>query len=102
MINFLRKFENIFEFYKSTLAITIALSLLGFVFGGFETFKIIFVLLGFWISVLFKEVNSKNEYLFYYSNGISKLKLLGFSFLMNVIYSFFFIYIFNQIRYFYD
>lgn len=102
MIIFCKKLENVFEFYKSTLAITIALSLLGFVFGGFETFKIILILLGFWISILVKEVNSKNEYLFYHGNGISKLKLLIFSFLMNVVFSILLVFIFNQIRFFYD
>lgn len=102
MTDFLRKFENVFEFYKSTLTITIALSFLGFVFGGLEAFKIIFILLGFWISILVKEVNAKNEYLFYYSNGIPKFKLLIFSFLMNVFFSIFFICIFNRIWHFYD
>lgn len=101
MDGFFRTSVNIFEFYKSTFLITLSVSLLGLVFGGFEIFKIILVVFGFWISILMKEVNSKKEYLFYYNNGISKLKLLIISFLMNVVFSLLIIWIFNQIIYLY-
>jgi len=101
MDNFFRKQVNIFEFYKSTLVITLSVSLLGWVLGGFESFKIIVVILGFWISILMKEVNSKNEYLFYYNNGISKFKLLISSFFMNVVFSILLIWIVNLIKHLY-
>ena len=101
MDGFFRTSANIFEFYKSTFLITLSVSLLGLVFGGFEIFKIILVVFGFWISILIKEVNSKKEYLFYYNNRISKLKLLIISFLMNVVFSVLIIWIFNQIMYLY-
>lgn len=101
MDNFFKKSTNIFEFYKSTLIITLSVSLLGLVFGGFEIFKITLVVFGFWISVLIKEVNTKKEYLFYYNNGISKSKLLIISFFMNIVFSILFIWIINQIRYLY-
>ncbi|HEX9152138.1 MAG TPA: hypothetical protein VF842_08650 [Flavobacterium sp.] len=89
------KISNIFEFYKSTLTITLSISVLAWVLAGFETFKCVLVVFGFLISILVKEVNAKNEYLFYYNNGISKIKLLTFSFLMNFVFSIFFIVIIN-------
>jgi hypothetical protein len=74
-----------------------SISVLAWVFGGFETFKFVLIIFGFFISILIKEVNYKNEYLFYYNNGISKLKLLTFSFLMNIIFSMLFILVINVI-----
>jgi hypothetical protein len=82
-----RKLANLFEFYKSTLIITISISVLAGLFGGFETFKSVLVIFGFFISILIKEVNSKNEYLFYYNNGISKLQLIIYGYLMNFVFS---------------
>jgi hypothetical protein len=93
----IRKLANIFAFYKSTLIITISISVLAGVFGGFETFKYVLVIFGFFISILIKEVNSKNEYLFYYNNGISKLQLLIYAYLMNFIFSIVLILVINLI-----
>ncbi len=78
-----RKFNTIFEFYKSTIAINFAVSILGFLFGGFNGFILMIMSFGFILSVLFKEIYRKNDYLFYFNNGISKIQLLGFSFFMN-------------------
>lgn len=83
----IRKLANIFEFYKSTFAITISISVLAGVFGGFETFKLVFIVFGYFISVLIKEVNAINEYLFYCNNGISKLQLIVYGYLMNFVFS---------------
>ena len=102
MDDFLRTSANIFEFYKSTLVIAVAVSVFGSLFGGFEMFKVMLIFFGFWISILMKEVNAKNEYLFYYNNGISKLKLLVLSFIMNIVFSILFIFIYNLIRNWYD
>ncbi|TRX02258.1 hypothetical protein [Flavobacterium gawalongense] len=77
------------------MTIALSISALSWVFGGFETFKYVLIVFGFFISILIKEVNSKNEYLFYYNNGISKLKLLTFSFLMNIVFSMLFILVIN-------
>lgn len=63
------------------------MSTLAWVFGGFETFKYTFIIFGFFISLLIKEVNTKNEYLFYYNNGISKIQLFVYGFLMNFVFS---------------
>lgn len=83
----IRKLTNIFEFYKSTLIITISISVLAGVFGGFETFKLVFVVFGYFISILIKEVNALNEYLFYCNNGISKIQLIIYGYLMNFVFS---------------
>ncbi|MDP3680796.1 MAG: hypothetical protein Q8R22_08175 [Flavobacterium sp.] len=64
-----------------------SISVLAWVFGGFETFKYMLIIFGFFISILIKEVNAKNEYLFYYNNGISKMQLFVYGFLMNFVFS---------------
>nr|WP_315231202.1 hypothetical protein [uncultured Flavobacterium sp.] len=64
-----------------------SISGLAWVFGGFETFKYVLIIFGFFISILIKEVNAKNEYLFYYNNGISKMQLFVYGFLMNFVFS---------------
>ncbi|MFV8365371.1 hypothetical protein [Flavobacterium sp. XS1P27] len=69
------------------MTINVSISALSWVFGGFETFKYVLVIFGFFISLLIKEVNAKNEYLFYYNNGISKMQLFVYGFLMNFIFS---------------
>jgi hypothetical protein len=92
-----RKFANIFVYFKSTLTITISISVLALIFGGFETFKYVLILFGFFISVIIKEVSAKNEYLFYYNNGISKLILIIVGFLMNFIFSLLLILVLNVI-----
>ncbi|MBA4318647.1 MAG: hypothetical protein C0412_09620 [Flavobacterium sp.] len=93
----IRKLANIFAFYKSTLIITISISVLAGIFGGFGTFKYVLVIFGFFISVLIKEINSKNEYLFYCNNGISKLQLIIYGFLMNFVFSIALILVINLI-----
>jgi hypothetical protein len=65
----------------------VSISALAWIFGGFETFKYVLVVFGFFISLLIKEVNAKNEYLFYYNNGISKIQLFAYGFLMNFVFS---------------
>jgi hypothetical protein len=65
----------------------VSISVLAWVFGGFETFKYMLIIFGFFISILIKEVNAKNEYLFYYNNGISKMQLFVYGFLMNFVFS---------------
>ena len=64
-----------------------SISGLAWVFGGFETFKYVLIIFGFFISILIKEVNAKNEYLFYYNNGISKMHLFVYGFLLNFVFS---------------
>lgn len=79
----MRKLLNVFDFFKTTLLINFAVSICSIVFGGFDVFYIAFVSFGFLLSILFKEVYRKNDYLFYTNNGVSKFKLLIFSYLLN-------------------
>lgn len=67
--------------------INLALSTVAWIFGGFETFKYVLIIFGFCVTILIKEVNAKNEYLFYYNNGISKVHLVLYAFIMNFIFS---------------
>jgi hypothetical protein len=64
-----------------------SISALAWVFGGFETFKYVLIFFGFFIGLLIKEVNAKNEYLFYCNNGISKMQLFVYGFLLNFVFS---------------
>ncbi len=92
-----RKINNVFEFYKSTIAINFAVSVLGFFFGGFSTFFVSILFFGFISSIFFKEAYRKNDYIFYFNNGISKKQLLFYSFLMNLIISSFLILIIKSL-----
>ncbi len=84
-------------FYKSTLVINFAFSIIGFLFGGFNYLNIFVLSFGFVLSILFKEIYRKNEFLFYFNNGISKTRLIGLSFIFNTIFLGFLILIINLI-----
>jgi hypothetical protein len=71
----LKKANNIFEFFKSTLVINLAVCVVPILFLGLFAFKYTFLTVGFAASIAVKEFNSKNEYLFYYNNAISKTEL---------------------------
>lgn len=93
-----KKWSNAFEFFKSTLVVNFAVSFFVFLFGGSIAFKYSVLSFGFILSLLFKEVNSKNEYVFYFNNQISKIQLLvyswGFTFIFLAVCSF----VFNLIK----
>lgn len=78
-----RKLHNIFVFYKSTLAINLAISLVCFLFGGFLEFILTFMSFGFAVSIAMQEVRKKEEYWFYFNNGLSKVQLWIFSLFLN-------------------
>ncbi|MCG2610228.1 hypothetical protein LZZ90_01760 [Flavobacterium sp. SM15] len=79
----IRKLLNIAAFYSTTLTVNVLLSLTGFLFGGFSESILMFVSFGFITSLAIKEVKSKEEYLFYFNNGLSRLALWGSSLLIN-------------------
>jgi hypothetical protein len=93
----LQKANNIYEFFKSTLVINLAICLVLVPFFGLFVFKYTFLTIGFATSLAVKELNSKNEYLFYYNNAISKRELwlyawgCTFTFLVILIFIFNFI-----------
>ncbi|REG99157.1 hypothetical protein C8P67_105331 [Flavobacterium aquicola] len=70
-----KKWLNLFEFFKSTIAINLSASFFVFLFGGLIAFNYSVLSFGFGLSLLFKEVNSKNEYVFYFNNQISRIQL---------------------------
>lgn len=75
------------------------ISILPFLIGGIDTFVFVFLTVGFFISILLKEINSKNEYLFYYNNRISKLQLWIYSFIINAFSGLLITLIFGLIHY---
>lgn len=81
-----RKCSNLFEFFKSTLAINFAASFFAFLFGGLIAFNCSVLTFGFVLSLFFKEVNAKNEYVFYFNNQISKIQLWIYSWCFTFIF----------------
>ena len=79
----IRKLANILTFYKSTIPINLAVSVLPLLYGGMPFFEAIFLTLGFITSLFVKEFTNKNEYLFYNNNGITKIQLFVLSYILN-------------------
>ncbi|PKB16924.1 hypothetical protein CLU82_2080 [Flavobacterium sp. 5] len=67
---------NVFEFFKSTLFINLSVCLVCLLFGNIDSLFFIFASFGFMISIFYKEIYRKSDYLFYANNGISKMKLI--------------------------
>lgn len=78
----MKRLLNIFEFFKTTLIINLSVCAIGVVLGGFDYFFILFLSFGFLMSILFKEMYRKNDYLFYANNGVSKIQLIVASYFM--------------------
>jgi hypothetical protein len=93
-----RKWNNLFEFFKSTLAINFAASFFVFLFGGLIAFNYSVLTFGFGLSLLFKEVNSKNEYVFYFNNQISRIQLWVYSWCFTFAFLIISVCIFNVIK----
>ncbi|PVX46086.1 hypothetical protein C8C85_1903 [Flavobacterium sp. 103] len=93
-----RKLNNLFEFFKSTLAINFAASFFVFLFGGLIAFNYSVVTFGFGLSLLFKEVNAKNEYVFYFNNKISKIQLWVYSWCFTFVFLAVCSFVFNLIK----
>ena len=83
----MRKVQNVFAFFKSALAINIAISIFPFLLGGLSSFVLTFLTFGFIVSIAIKEIYNKANYIFYFNNGLSKGQLWLFSYLMNVIFA---------------
>ncbi|KIC02495.1 hypothetical protein OA88_08680 [Flavobacterium sp. JRM] len=94
----IKKLGNTFEFFKSTIAVNLAVSILPLLFGGLLIFNYSVVSFGFAISLVVKEINSKNEYLFYFNNGLSKGALWFYSWCFNLVFLISGIFIFNLIN----
>lgn len=83
----MRKVLNVFAFFKSTLPISIGVSLFPLFLGGLSSFVLTFLTFGFIVSIAIKEIYNKANYIFYFNNGLSKGQLWLFSYLMNVIFA---------------
>ncbi|AWG21052.1 hypothetical protein FFWV33_05640 [Flavobacterium faecale] len=70
-----QKALNSFHFFKSTLVFNFAISLVSLLIFGLNAFFITFLFFGFFTTILIKETNYKNEYIFYLNNQITKLEL---------------------------
>ncbi len=81
----IRKYQNVFAFYKTTLPVNLTLSLCALLLAHFEGFVLVFMTLGFIFSLLIKEVNNKTDYLFYYNNKVTKFELWFFSLIINLV-----------------
>jgi hypothetical protein len=93
-----KKWSNLFAFFKSTLAINFAASFFVFLFGGLIAFNYSVLTFGFGLSLFFKEVNSKNEYVFYFNNKISKMQLWVYSWAFTFGFLVVSVFIFNLIK----
>ncbi|MDR6844793.1 hypothetical protein J2W95_001492 [Flavobacterium granuli] len=93
-----RKWYNVFEFFKSTLPINFAGSFFVFLFGGMIAFNYSILTFGFGLSLLFKEVNAKNEYVFYFNNKISKIQLWVYSWCFTFVFLVVCSFVFNLIK----
>ena len=78
-------------FYKSTITLNIsvsfAIAVTCMIFGGnfFVVFAGSFMSVGALVAFLYKEIFSPFEYYFYYNRGISKIKLIIFCLLFNIL-----------------
>ena len=76
-------------FYKSTLTLSVLFSVTVAVFGGslgfITAFGIAFMTGGWVLSLYYKEITHKNEYVYYQNMGITKSTLVVSCILMNII-----------------
>ena len=81
-----KKWLNVICFFRANLTINFAISIIVLLFGDLIKFSICFLFFGYFTSLFFRELytNKKREYLFYYNNGITKLELIIYCFLLNL------------------
>jgi hypothetical protein len=76
-------------FYKSTLTLSVLFSITVAVIGGklgfITVFGIAFMTGGWVLSLYYKEITHKNEYVYYQNMGITKSTLVVSCILMNII-----------------
>ena len=86
----IRQFQNILAFYKSTLAINLAISFLPLLFNNVGAFLFLFTTFGYVASLAIKEVYKKDDYLFYFNNRLTKSHLWIYGMIMNFVVALFF------------
>jgi hypothetical protein len=76
----------------------LAASFFVFLFGGLIAFNYSVLTFGFGLSLLFKEINAKNEYVFYFNNKISKIQLWAYTWCFTFVFLAVCSLVFNLIR----
>jgi hypothetical protein len=78
----------VFNYYKTLSSVNIPFSfLLGCLFG-IPALVISFCVFGLILSAFYFELFYKQQYYFYYNHGFTKFKLIGFSFVGNILVAF--------------
>ena len=86
----IRQFQNIIAFYRSTLAINLAVSFAPLLFNNVGAFLFLFTTFGYVVSLAIKEVYKKDDYLFYFNNRLTKIHLWIYGMILNFIVALFF------------
>jgi hypothetical protein len=86
----IRQFQNILAFYRSTLAINLAVSFLPLLFNKIGAFLFLFTTFGYVVSIAIKEVYKNDNYLFYYNNRLTKIQLWIYGMILNFVTALFF------------
>ena len=94
----LQKFYNVLAFFKTTLVINLCVSFFPLIIGGLEFFEPVFLTIGFFSSLVCKEIMCKNDYVFYLNNGLSKVKLWVLSYIMNFVFLILLVIIYKSIE----
>ncbi|MGZ3750293.1 MAG: hypothetical protein ACXVB0_22175 [Mucilaginibacter sp.] len=77
-----------FNYYKILLGVNLPFSfLLGFLYH-FPAFVASFCVFGLMLSAFYFELFYKQQYYFYYNQGITKFKLIAFTFAGNILVTF--------------
>jgi len=85
----MHKLRLFISFYKSTLLLSLSFSLtvavLGSMLGFIAVFGVAFMTGGWVLSLYYKEISFKNQYLYYQNMGIRKSVIVGGTIILNMI-----------------
>lgn len=56
-------------------------------FGGFTTAFVVFISVGYALSLAVLEIYNKNQYLFYFNNGLSKKQLFIYGYVLSMLFA---------------
>lgn len=85
----MHRFKLFIAFYRSTLLLSLSFALtvavLASALGFFSVFGVAFMTGGWMLSLYYKEVTFKNQYLYYHNMGIRKLWIVGYTIIANLL-----------------
>jgi len=90
------KLYLLFEFYKSSFVLSFAIFNVFIIKVNSYSSIFIFCFLGVFLTAFFKELYRKENFLFYNNQGISRVHLYLFVYLLNIFLSFLILFIFNE------